>query len=102
QVPADEGAAEVEEGIVELRMALIADEQAAVGMQPGAVALDHPAGAPQPLARLAAFAGEARGDAPAAEQGPVATGGVTEIGGQLVGPPARPAWAAVGRLEWRD
>ena len=63
QVPADEGTAEVEEGVVEFRIALVTDEQAAVGVQPGEIALDHPAITAQPLARLDAFAGDAWGDA---------------------------------------
>ena len=46
QVPADEGAAEVEEGVVERVVAFVAHEQAAVGVQPGEVALNDPATGP--------------------------------------------------------
>jgi hypothetical protein len=74
RVPADEGAAEVEEGVVQRVVALVAHQQPAVAVQPGELALHHPAVAPEPLARLAAFASDPRGDAAAAEGGRVGRG----------------------------
>src|SRR5215207_1000933 len=93
QVPADERAAEVEEGVVERVVALVAHEQAAVAVQPGEAALHDPAVPAEPRARLDARAGDARGDAPAAEQRAILAGAVALVGMQLGGAPARPARA---------
>src|SRR5436309_10850797 len=70
-VPADEGAAEIEERLKELRVALVAHVEAAEATQPGLGALRHPAVAPQLLAGLDAFAGDAAADPPLAQAGPI-------------------------------
>src|SRR6476646_1041331 len=101
-LPADEGTAEVEEGIVQRRVALVAHQEAAVAVLPGEAAFDHPAVASKPLAGLAAAAGDPRGDAPAAESGAVAAGRVPQVRVQFTGPSPRPAAAATGRLERGD
>src|SRR6476620_8281427 len=97
-LPADEGTAEVEEGIVQRGIALVAHQQAAVAVQPGEAALHHPAVAPEPHARLDVAAGDPRGDAAAAEGDAVAAGRVTQVRVQFTGPSTRPAVAAAGRL----
>ena len=96
-LPADEGTAEVEEGIVERRVALVAHQEAPVAVQPGKAAFDHPAVASKPLAGLDAAAGDPRGDAPAAESGAVATGRVPQVRVQFTGPSPRPAAASTRR-----
>src|SRR3954447_19614675 len=93
-LPAEEGSAEVEKGIVQRGIALVAHQQAAVAVQPGEAAFDHPAVAPEPHARLAAAAGDPRGDAAAAEGGAVAAGRVTQVRVQFSGPLTWPTGAA--------
>jgi hypothetical protein len=80
-------------------VALVAHQQAAVTMQPGEVALHHPALAPEPLARLAAAAGDPRDYTAAARRGAVAARTLAQVRVQLGGPPARAAGAAAGLLE---
>ena len=70
-------------------VALVAHQQTAVAMQPGEVALHHPALAPEPLARLAAAAGDPRDYTAAAKRGAVAARAVAQVRVQLGGPPAR-------------
>ena len=101
QLPADAGAAEVQEGGVKRAVAFGAHEPAAVAVQPGEVALDPPADPSQPRARLDAFAGAARGDPTAAEPGAVVAGGGAQLCGELVGPLAWAARAAAGLRERR-
>lgn len=83
-------------------VAFVAHEQAAVAVQPSEVALDDPAIPSQPLARVDAFAGDARDDAAAAEHGSVAARGVAQVRMEFVGTAAGTAGAAVGLLERRD
>jgi hypothetical protein len=64
---ADEAAAEREERLVDLRPAVVADEQPLEVMEPGEGALDHPAGAAEPGAVLGLATGDLRLDAAQAE-----------------------------------
>src|SRR5919199_530821 len=96
ELPAAERAAKGEEGVVELRVPLVADQQAVVPMEPGHVPLGHPAAAAQPLARLDARARDARGDVAAAQQGAVRPGRVGLVGVQLGRAPAGVAPPPVG------
>ena len=59
----DDDAAEREEGVMHIGPTLIADAQAAEGMEPGEGALDHPAMTAEPLAGLEAATRDAWNDA---------------------------------------
>src|SRR5438128_5290187 len=85
----------MEEGVVQAVVAFVAHEQAAVAVQPGEVTLHDPAVASQALTRVDPFAGNAWGDPAAAEHGPVAAGGVAQVGVQFAGPSA---WAQIDRV----
>ena len=99
EAEADEGAAEVEEGLMEVVAALIAPGEAAEVVQPGDGAFHHPAVATEAVGALDAFAGDA-GDDVAAAQGVAAVGVVValvrvQLGGACSPPP-------VGLLDGRD
>src|SRR5919199_5246198 len=82
---------------------LIADAQPPVAVEPSARALDHPAVAPQPLARLDAFARDPRRDATPAQLGPQRGGVIRLVGVQLLRALARAApAAALDRLDGVD
>ncbi len=102
---ADEAAAECEEGLVDVVATFVADEQSFEVVQPGEGALDDPAVAAEAGAVFAFAAGDLRRDAAASELAAVAVGVVAAVGGQPLGPSARPAdLAAHGRhrVEQRD
>src|SRR5215207_6465511 len=67
EVQADEDAAEGEERLVDVVVALVADRQPAVRGEPGQRPLDHPAVTAELRARLDALAGDAAADAASAE-----------------------------------
>src|SRR5205823_1547951 len=92
----------MEEGIVQRVVAFVANQQAAVAVQPGEVTLHDPAIPSQPLARIDAFAGDAWDDAATAKHGPVAAGSIAQVRMQCVGPSAWTAGAAVGLREGWD
>src|SRR3712207_20134 len=89
QLPADEGAAEVEEGVVEFRAALVAHQQAAVAVQPGEAALGYPTVPAELGAGLDPAARDPRGDVAAAQHAAAAAGVVALVGVQLRRAPAR-------------
>ncbi len=82
-VEADEGTAERQEGVMELRPAFIADRQSPVPVQPGQRPLDHPAVATQPLTRLDAFAGDPDLDVPPVQEATAARDIVGLVGMEL-------------------
>lgn len=86
QAPADEGAAQHEEGQVEVGASSGAATQATGAMPPGPRALHHPPKAPQPLGGLDPAAGDARRDAPSAQGGTATAEIVARIGVPLGGP----------------
>lgn len=88
-VKADERTAEGEERLMEVGRSLITDAQAPVAVQPGEGPLHDPAVAPQTLAGLDAFAGDANLDMPAT-QGPAAAGIVVPFVGMQLGWPFAP------------
>jgi hypothetical protein len=93
ELPADEGAGEQQEGLMDSIVAVVADEEAAVAVQPGEVALDDPSIAAQLLARVDPPPGDAWDDAPAAQRLAAAARveglvGV-ELGRATAGPAAR-------------
>ncbi len=90
-VEADEGAAEVEEGLMDALQAFVADRQAPVAVQPGEGALHHPALAPQPGLALDAFARNAALDAPSAQVAAAAAHVAILVGVELLGPLATAA-----------
>src|SRR5438874_13123547 len=63
---AEQGAAEVGEGLEMLGFAVVAAHEAAVALQPGQAGLDDPAVPAQPLGGLDALAGDAHHDAASA------------------------------------
>src|SRR5688500_13828228 len=83
-------------------MALVADEQAAVAVQPGEGALGDPPVAAEALARVDAAAGDARDDVPAPERVAAAAEVVRLVGVELRGAPARAARPVARPLERRD
>src|SRR5205085_6679461 len=98
KVEADERAAEVEEGLMQFPLTLVADRQAAEAMQPGERALRHPAMPPEPGRALHALAGDAALDPAAAQIPPAVAVVVALVAVQLVRPPAR----ALDRRDARD
>jgi hypothetical protein len=76
---------------------VVAYRRPAEEMQPGDRALRHPAGAPQALLRLAAFARQAGEDVPPPQGRAIGGGVVRLVGVQLVGPSARAAPLAAQR-----
>jgi hypothetical protein len=96
---ADKGAAEVEESLMQLLPALVADRQAAVAVEPGEGALHHPAVPPQVGLALHALAGDAALDAAAPQVAATATHVVALVGVQLLGPSPPPT---VGLRNRRD
>jgi hypothetical protein len=102
---ADEAAAEGEEGFVDLVAAVVADEQPLEVVQPGEGALDDPADAAEPGAVLGLSAGDLGPDPSLADLAPVLVVVVAAVGGDTVGPTARPAGLAAHRrhpLKQRD
>lgn len=98
EVEADERATELEEGIVDVIPALVADDEAPHLVQPGDGALDDPAVTAQPLGGVHLRAGDAALDAPLAQDLLVPAGAVALVRMQLLGPLARPTdLAAHGR-----
>src|SRR5919197_5656267 len=95
----DERTAQLEEGLMDVRPALVADDQAAEPPQPGQRALHHPAVAAQPLAALHSFARDAAPDAASPHGGPTARDVIGLVGVQLVRALAR---APLGPLDRRD
>lgn len=69
--------------------ALVADGQAAEAIQPGQCAFDHPAMAPEPLARLDAASGDAWRNAPLTTGGARAREVVALVGVQFGWTPPR-------------
>ncbi len=63
EAPADEGAAEGEERLVDVGAPFVTHEQAAVSVQPGDGALDDPAVPAEPLGGLDAASGDPGRDA---------------------------------------
>src|SRR5947207_10967874 len=92
EIEADEGAAEVEEGLMNVAASLVAHRQPPEASQPGEGALHHPAVAAEPLAGVDAFAGDAAGD-PAPSQVAAAARDVVGLVG--VQPGRRAAWSGV-------
>jgi hypothetical protein len=87
ETQADECAPDVEESLVHVGAALVAEGQPAELVEPGEGALDHPPEAPQLLAGVDALARDPTANAPPAE-GPAAVAGVkglvrVELGGAL-------------------
>ena len=93
ELPADEGTAEMEEGLVEGIVTLVADEEPPIAVQPGEVTLSHPAVPAEMLAGVEAAAGNPGGDT-SASQRPAAAVRVeglvgVELGGTTPGSAAR-------------
>jgi hypothetical protein len=101
KVPADECAAEGEEGLMDTRIAFIADRETAIAMQPGERAFDDPAGRTEPAAMRRAPTRE-EGDDAAGPQ-PVAMGLriVAAIPWQRVRPAERPTAPSPDRRQRR-
>jgi hypothetical protein len=76
---------------VDLVAAVVADEQSLELVQPGEGALDDPAGAAETGAVLGLAAGDLCSDPARAELAAVSGVVVAAVGGQSVGPTARPA-----------
>lgn len=91
---ADQGTAEMKEGLMDVRPALVADRQAAILAQPRQRALHDPAMPPQPCAALHAFARDAHLDAALTQGEPTAREVVGLVRMHLVralaGPAPRP------------
>lgn len=92
-VEADEGAAEDNEGFVDVGAPLVADGQTAEAVEPGERSFDDPAVAAQPLAAVDATLRNAGGDCPGAAFGPAPVVVVGLVGVKLVRPLARAATA---------
>src|SRR5919204_4639134 len=95
----DERTAEMEEGLMDIRPALIADGQAAVLAQPGQRALHAPAVPPPARAAVHALAGAAHLDAALTQGAPTARAVVRLVRVHLVW---ALAWTARGALDGRD
>ena len=67
EVPTDQRTSDMEKGQVHLCAPLVPDAQAAVAVQPGERALDHPPVSAESLAALDATPGDAWRDAPLAQ-----------------------------------
>lgn len=80
----------------------VAHQEAAVAVQPGEGALDHPAVAPQLLAGLDAPAGDARGDMAAAQQAAVLCGIVALVSVQFARSAAGPTPASTRWPQGRE
>src|SRR4051812_45924589 len=82
-VEADERAGEVEEGLVDVGPALVADGEPAVAGEPGQGPLNDPAVATEPLAGVDAASGDPRDDPASAEIASAAREVVALVGVQL-------------------
>src|SRR5215207_322895 len=102
QLPADEGAAECEERLVGWVVALEADEEPAVAVQPGEGALGDPPVPAELLAGVDLRAGDPRPDAAAPERPAVLARGVGLVGVEFLWAATRAARRSVGLFEWRD
>ena len=99
-VHADEGAAERDEGEVDVLASLVAHGQATQARQPGVCAFHHPAVPAQALTAIHAAPGNAGLDAPPATVPAAAAEVVSLVGVQLVRPASRSATLA--RAHRRD
>jgi hypothetical protein len=96
---ADEATAEGEERLVDVGPSFVAHGQAPHAVEPGQGALDHPAVAAQPLARIDPFAGDADADV-ALRQRAAAAGDVVRLVGVQLARSLAPS--PVGLLDGRD
>jgi hypothetical protein len=96
---ADEGAAELEESLVDVRPAFVADGEPAEAVKPGEGALDDPAMAAETLAGLDPLAGDPAADAASVQRPSAAAGVVGLVGVELSRPLAR---RAPGAADPRD
>ena len=80
--PADQAAAEAEQGLVEVVAAFVAGSQASELVQPGEGAFDDPAVAAETGAVFGAAAGDAMGDAALAQQAAVLVVVIATVGKQ--------------------
>src|SRR5438128_8323685 len=101
QLPADKGGGQREEGLMERIVAFVADQQAAVAVQPGEGALDYPPVPTQALAGVDEAAGDARDDVPPPERGPVLSGVVGLVRVQLAWSSPRSTWPVAGLAQRR-
>jgi hypothetical protein len=95
--PADEGTAEREKGLVDIRTALVADGETPEAMQPRERAFDHPPTHAQATPVRCASFGEDRDDAARPETVAMGLGIVAAIALERVGPLTRPAAPAANR-----
>ena len=84
---------------MEIVASFVANQQASIPVQPGEVALDHPAMSAQPGLGVDALAGDPRRDLPLRQGHAPITGLVRLVGVELV---RATAWWAIGLLDWRD
>ena len=82
--------------------AVVADEESFVVVQPGEGALDDPAGPAEPRAVLGLAPSDLRLDAAGTEFAPVLVVVVAAVGGDPLGPSARPADLAPHRRDALD
>jgi hypothetical protein len=87
---------------VDLRSAVVADEQALEVMQPREGALDDPAHAAQSRSMPTVAAGDLRSDAASAQLTPLRPVVVGAVGGEALGSAVRPATAAAHRRHGVD
>jgi hypothetical protein len=95
---ADEAAAERDEGFVDVVAAVVSDEQPLEVVEPGEGALDDPASTAQAGAVLCLAAGDLRRDPALAQLSAVAVVVVAAVGGDPLGPLARPQSLPHARL----
>jgi hypothetical protein len=97
--PADEGAAEFEQGFVDVVADLLPDPQAVEPVQQCEALLDDPAQLAQPGTVFSAAAGDHRRDAELADQGAVLVVVVAAVGVDLR---RLPAWPSAFAADRRD
>jgi hypothetical protein len=96
---ADEGTSEREEGLMKICVALVSDGQAAAAVEPSERALDDPAMAPEPLARLDAASRQTRCDPSLAASGAAEAMVIGFVAVKLIRPPS---WSAPRLADRRD
>lgn len=102
RVPADEGAPQRHECLVDVCTPLIADLESPKAIEPRECSLHHPAMSSKPLARLDAAPRNARGDTARAQCPTAACVIIPLIGMQLHGPLAWPSTSLSSQSQRRD
>src|SRR5215207_9859220 len=99
ELPADEGAAQIEERLMQVRPPFVAHSQPPEPAQPGEGPLDLPPVPAQPLARLHPLARDPGQDVARPQRPPMPGGVVRLVAVQLLGALAGPSARAFDRLD---